>query len=389
MTVEINNPFIVKGAIPERYFCDRKAETELLKNHILNGRNVLLVSPRRIGKTGLIEHCFSQIGLKDKFYPIFVDIFESSCLKEFTYLLGRQVFETLKPHGKKMVDLFVNTVKSVSGELGYDPATGFPRFNISLGAIRNPEYTLEEIFSYLNQADRRCVVAIDEFQQIANYPEKNVEALLRRHIQQSQNTDFIFAGSERHTLNEMFCSHARPFYASTTSMNLDPISLDAYEEFVEYWFGVYDKRVGENVVKRVYSLFGANTYCLQKTFNVAFALTEKGGLCDIDTVDWAVKDILLESERVFQERLSLLSPKPKELLFAIAKDGQAQKITSSAYVRRHHLISASSVQSGVKQLEREDWITHTVDEAGQKSYSVVDPFMTLWICDHFGNGWSL
>lgn len=389
MNAAINNPFIVKGAIPEQYFCDRKEETELLKSHLVNGRNVLLVSPRRMGKTGLIEHAFCQPEIRDDFYTVFVDILETSSLREFTYLLGRQVFDALKSHGKEMVDLFVSTVRSISGELGYDASTGFPRFSLSLGTIRNPEYTLEEIFEYLDKADKRCVVAIDEFQQIAYYPERNTEALLRSYIQRQQNADFIFAGSERHTLSAMFNTHARPFYASTTNMSLSPISLEAYQDFVCRCFSEFGKGVDVDTVGHVYGLLGANTYCMQRVFNNAFAVTGVGECCSLDTVAWSVRDILRSDERIFQSRLSLLSTKPKELLYAIASEGAAQGITSAAFVRRHHLSSASSVQTGTKLLEREDWISYSVNERGQKTYALQDPFLRLWICDHFGNGWEL
>mgnify|MGYP003504971330 CR=1 FL=1 len=159
----INNPFIIKGAIPAEYFCDRVKETEILTNHIHNGRNVVLTAPRRIGKTGLIAHCFQTPKWEEEYYVFFIDILETSSLRDLTFALGRQIFETLKPQSKQMVDLFVQTVRSISGEFGYDILTGMPKFTLSLGAIRNPEYTLAEIFEYINQADKRCLIAIDEF----------------------------------------------------------------------------------------------------------------------------------------------------------------------------------------------------------------------------------
>ncbi len=105
-------------------------------------------------------------------------------------------------------------MKSISGKFGFDPITNFPTFNVGLGDIERPEYTLDEIFQYLARVDKPCIVAIDEFQQIAKYPEKNIEALLRTHIQRLDSCHFIFAGSERHMMQEMFVSAARPFYHS-------------------------------------------------------------------------------------------------------------------------------------------------------------------------------
>ena len=379
----INNPFIIKGAIPAEYFCDRVKETEILTNHIHNGRNVVLTAPRRIGKTGLIAHCFQTPKWEEEYYVFFIDILETSSLRDLTFALGRQIFETLKPKSKQMVDLFVQTVRSISGEFGYDILTGMPKFTLSLGAIRNPEYTLAEIFEYINQADKRCLIAIDEFQQIVHYPEKNIEAILRTHIQHCTNADFIFAGSERHILEEMFNLPSRPFYASTANMNLEAISQDIYTEFVLAHFQEFNKHIEVTSVEYVYRMFDGNTYCMQKVMNVAFAMTEENELCTQTIVEQAINDILSENERNYKNRLSLLTPKPKELLIAIAKEGKASRVTSGDFVRRYHLTSSSSVQSALKQLLADDWITYTANEQGQKQYLLSDPFLSQWVQQNF------
>lgn len=379
----INNPFIIKGAIPAEYFCDRVKETEILTNHIHNGRNVVLTAPRRIGKTGLIAHCFQTPKWEEEYYVFFIDILETSSLRDLTFSLGRQIFETLKPKSKQMVDLFVQTVRSISGEFGYDILTGMPKFTLSLGAIRNPEYTLAEIFEYINQADKRCLIAIDEFQQIVHYPEKNIEAILRTHIQHCTNADFIFAGSERHILEEMFNLPSRPFYASTANMNLEAISQDIYTEFVLAHFQEFNKHIEATSVEYVYRMFDGNTYCMQKVMNVAFAMTEENELCTQAIVEQAINDILSENERNYKNRLSLLTPKPKELLIAIAKEGKASRVTSGDFVRRYHLTSSSSVQSALKQLLADDWITYTANEQGQKQYLLSDPFLSRWVQQNF------
>lgn len=379
----INNPFIIKGAIPAKYFCDRVKETEKLTNHIHNGRNVVLTAPRRIGKTGLIAHCFQTPKWEEEYYVFFIDILETSSLRDLTFALGRQIFETLKPKSKQMVDLFVQTVRSISGEFGYDILTGMPKFTLSLGAIRNPEYTLAEIFEYINQADKRCLIAIDEFQQIVHYPEKNIEAILRTHIQHCTNADFIFAGSERHILEEMFNLPSRPFYASTANMNLEAISQDIYTEFVLAHFQEFNKHIEATSVEYVYRMFDGNTYCMQKVMNVAFAMTEENELCTQAIVEQAINDILSENERNYKNRLSLLTPKPKELLIAIAKEGKASRVTSGDFVRRYHLTSSSSVQSALKQLLADDWITYTANEQGQKQYLLSDPFLSRWVQQNF------
>lgn len=380
---KINNPFIIKGAIPAQYFCDRVKETEILTSHIQNGRNVLLTAPRRIGKTGLIAHCFQTPEWEQDFYIFFIDILETSSLRDLTFALGRQIFEALKPRSKQMVDLFVQTVRSVSGEFGYDPVSGMPKFTLSLGAIQNPEYTLSEIFDYINKADKRCLIAIDEFQQIVHYPEKNIEAILRTHIQHCKNADFIFAGSERHILEEMFNLPSRPFYASTANMSLDAIAMDVYTDFVIEHFREYNKQIESSCVEHVYRLFDGNTYCMQKVMNVAFAMTSEKEQCTLSIIEKAIADILSDGERNYKNRLAMLTPKPKELLIAIAKEGKASRVTSGEFIRKYHLSSSSSVQSALKQLLQDDWITYSANEQGQKEYLLSDPFLACWLLENF------
>ena len=189
----VKNPFVVAGRISKEYFCDREKEKKSICKSITNGNNIVLISPRRMGKTGLIRYCFENELDKNDYYTFFIDILHTTSLQEFTYLLGRKIYETIVPRSRKMLTAFVQTLKSISSQLGFDPISNTPTYNLSLGDIAMPELTLEEIFRYLDNADKPCIVAIDEFQQIAKFPEKNIEALLRTHIQAMKNCQFIFA----------------------------------------------------------------------------------------------------------------------------------------------------------------------------------------------------
>ena len=105
--------------------------------------------------------------------------------------------------------LFVTVLKSLSTSFGYDPVQNTPTFDVKLGDILRPEYTLGEICEYLEKVEKRCLVVIDEFQQITRYPEKNTEALLRTHIQKLSNVNFVFSGSRRRLIIERcLCRHA-------------------------------------------------------------------------------------------------------------------------------------------------------------------------------------
>ena len=374
------NPFIVTGKIAPEYFCDRITESARLMKSITNGNNLVIISPRRMGKTGLIQFCYDKPEISREYYTVFIDILHTSSLREFTYLLGKEIYETLLPRNRRMVKLFMQTLKSISGKFGFDPVFNLPTFNIELGDIERPEYTLDEIFRYLDRADKRCIVAIDEFQQIAKYPEKNIEALLRTHIQKQMNGNFIFAGSERHMMQEMFSSAARPFYHSADMLELKAIPLEIYLPFVVNHFEKCQKHIDAANVEKVYNLFKGHTYYMQKTFNEAFADTPENAECTVDTIRDAIDDMVVSNDTIFREILSNIPEKQKILLYAIAREGEAERITSAEFIKRHSLVSASSVQSATKKLLEKDFITEI-----NKVYSITDKLFSMWINKIYGN----
>lgn len=368
------NPFIVTGKIEPEYFCDRVNESSRLIKSITNGNNLVIISPRRMGKTGLIQFCYDKPEIANEYYTFFIDILHTSSLRELTYLLGRAIYDALLPRSRKMASLFVQTIKSISGKFGFDPITNMPTFNIELGDIERPEYTLEEIFHYLANADKPCIVAIDEFQQIAKYPEKNIEALLRTHIQKLRNCNFIFAGSERHMMQEMFTSSARPFYHSADILELKAIATEIYIPFIVGHFEMRNKRVTIENVEWVYNLFKGHTYYIQRTFNEAFADTSEDEECTREIIEGAIDNMIASNDTIFREILSNIPEKQKALLYAIAKDGEATQITSASFIKRHALSSASSVQAAAKKLLERDTITEI-----NKIYSITDKLFAMWI----------
>ena len=288
----IINPFITSGYVAPEYFCDRKKETETLLRWLTNGNHVAIMSTRRMGKTGLIEHCFKQDEINGKYYTFLVDIYATKTLRDFVFRLGKSILDTLKPHKKQVWEKFITCLSSLRSSISFD-SSGVPSWNLELGDIHTPAVTLDEIFKYLNEADKPCIVAVDEFQQVINYPEQNMEAVLRTYIQHCRNVYFIFAGSQRHLMGDMFVNPSRPFYQSVTIMHLDAIDIEHYVLFAQHHF------------------------------RILFQIPEK----------------------------------QKEILVAICKEGKAQNVTSAAFIKKYCLPSASSVQAALKGLLEKDFIT--------------------------------
>lgn len=369
-----SNPFIVAGKIPDEFFCDRREESARLVRDVTNGNNLVLISQRRMGKTGLIQHCYDMPEIKDHYETFYIDILQTSSLKEFTYIFGKEIFKRLASRSERRLKNFMAMLRSIAGSFGFDPFSGTPTFNLQLGDIAHPEVTLDEIFRYLNESEIPTIIAIDEFQQISAYKEKNVEAMLRSHIQKLPNSNFIFAGSERHLLKQMFVESARPFFNSASFLELHPIELPDYAEFATLMFELNGRRVSRKAIDAVYTAFEGNTFYLQKTFNAAYSKTESDMECGVDTAKEAVMEMLASFDTLYREVLSGVGEAQKQLLIAIAGEKEATGITSSGFIRKHALASASSVQNAAKKLTAISLITRN-----SSGYKIQDPLLRLWL----------
>lgn len=370
----MENPFIITGKIKPEYFCDRQQEAERIITKVTNGENLVLMAARRVGKSKLIDFCLDKPAIKDHFICISTDILRTSSINEFAFELSKAVFEQAARRGTKMLKMVVNTLKTINGCFGYDPISNTPTFNLSLGDISNPINTLEEIFSCLEKADKKCIVAIDEFQQIGYYPEKNMEAILRTYIQQCNNANFIFSGSERHLINKMFSEKAHPFYNCADMMNLEVIPLDKYTEFCERLFRKFGKDISKEAIAKVYDIFEGNTYYMQKVAHEAFNQTDVANEANEEMMENIIQSMILDNDHKFSELLSRLTLPQKELLYAIAKDSIAKQLTSTAFIKKHNLRSASSVQSALKKL-----LEYHLVSTSQATYYIDDQLMKLWL----------
>ena len=372
------NPFYITGIIPEPYFCDREKEITWFIRTLENKAHILLTSPRRMGKTQLIRHVFEQPSIKDNCYTFYTDIYPTTSLHELVLFLSKEIYSVLVPKGKAVIDKFLAGLHSLAGSIGYDPISGLPTFDIKLGDIHAPELTLEEIFRYLEQADKPCVFAIDEFQQIALYPEKNVEALLRAHIQKMNNCLFIYAGSNRHILENMFNSAAKPFYNSAEQIYLDCIPKDVYTAFANEQFSKAGRKILPEAVSLAYDLFEGHTYYVHNVLHNAFAYLNADKVIDESDIHETLSNILEEKGRTFASVMNQLNFQQKETLIAIAKEGKARGVTSVAFVKKHALKSPSSVQYAISALLDKQLLTYQNEER-TKTYSVSDRFLEMWI----------
>lgn len=367
----VDNPFVIGKYISDDYFCDREKETEFLYKQIVNGRNVAMLSPRRMGKTGLIYHLFGQKEVAQRYHVFFTDIYATQTIEEFVYSLSSAIYVGQRKSLKKR---FWDLVKSLRLAFRTDAVTGEPELSLSLGDIKEPEKTLDEIFEYLESADKPCIVAIDEFQQIGSYKGVRAEALLRTKIQQCRQTHFIFAGSKKHLMANMFNSPAKPFYQSVISIGINPLPRDAYVKFAISKFKEYGKEVEPELVGMVYDHFDGVTWFVQVIMNELFAMTGQGETCKTAKFDAAFQNAVDVQAVNYEQILSNLSLKQKALVQAIAKEGTVTGITRSGFIKKYNLDSSSTVQSALRPLVNNDIVLQDGN-----AYRLYDYFFASWL----------
>ena len=370
---EIFNPFFIGRYVDKHYFCDREKDTETLVKHIINGRNVALISPRRLGKSGLIHHTFAQEIIKEKYTTIYVDIYSTKDLCEFVKALSDAIVKAVRPQ-KKWHEKFFSFIQSLRVGFHIDAVSGEPSLDIGIGDIEYPDKTIRELFEYMEASEKPCILAIDEFQQIREYPQTTTEAFIRTLVQQCSRTSFIFCCSKRHTMTDMFYSPAKPFFQSVISQSLKPIPMDRYVEFAGRMFAERGKYLDKTVAEIIYNMFEGCTWYMQMMMNELFALTREGMICTPEYIDFAWENIIMAQEDRYQAILFGLAPRQKQLLYAIAKDRNVEGITSSEFVKRHRLVSASSVQAALKPLMKNDIVT-----CEEGTYRIYDYFFADYL----------
>lgn len=365
------NPFLLQGYMGADTFCDRVDELAFLREAMANQRNVTIISLRRLGKTALIRHFFAS---QRKFIPVFVDLYRTT---DQEGMVLRIVQESLRQVGKPTSALLkevAQAMRSLEFSLNFDPLTGLPELGVSARPGLKQAMALDELFRYLERQKKPVVIALDEFQQITEYPEKSTEALLREQVQKLRNVQFIFSGSDRRMMQAIFADGKRPFFQATEPLHLGPIPDDAYAAFITRHFEAVRKRIGADVVRDGLAWCRSHTYYVQYLFNRLFALGRK----EVGAMDLlhTKASILKERAPEYMTLERLLSPNQAALLTAIAKEGRVALPTAMEFVVRHQLSALSTVRQSLGVLVDKELVHHT-----DGNYAVTDVFLGHWLAE--------
>ncbi len=366
-----NNPFLISGYYSPEYFCDRESETATIIDALHNGRNVTMVAPRRMGKTGLIRHVFYRLNEQETDIVMFyMDIFSTQSLGDFVRLFANTVLGKLDSVPQKAMSRISRFVRSCRPIFTIDELTGSPKVTVDISPTEE-ESTLKEVFEYLGSSERRCYIAIDEFQQITEYSEKGIEALLRSYIQFLPNVNFIFSGSKQHVMNEMFTSSKRPFYQSTQLLGIGTIDREEYARFATDHFAANNTRLPQEIFDTIYDKYEGHTWYVQCLLNRLYGYNRD---VDEELLLHATQQLISELSYSYVDLLRAYPDGNVRLLKAIAHEGCVKEVMSGEFIAKYSLRAASSVNSALKKLLHNELVYHTAN-----GYMVYDRFLGEWL----------
>lgn len=368
-----NTPFPTSGYYGPDYFCDREDETKILLKNILGSQSTVLISARRIGKTGLIKHVLNQ--LPSGYQGIYVDILSTENLKEFLDALTTSIISSIPEKGKFGNKIW-SVIKSLRPTINYDPLSGSPQVSFDFKP-KESEIHLSTIFSVIESQKEKFVIAIDEFQQILEYPEKKTESYLRSIIQHLNNVVFIFSGSNQHLMNKIFSTPSSPFYRSTAFLHLNKISRNNYNSFIKEKFENTKRDILTDEIDKILEWACDHTFYVQVLCNRLFLSGHKKILSD----NWheEAHNILKEQEPIFFSYRDLLTQQQWHVLKAIAFEGEAYFPTSNTFLKKYSLGNPSSVLRALNALQNKELIYISKDSEGKSYFSVYDVFFRRWV----------
>lgn len=369
------NPFLVSGYHGPALFCNRQQEVKKLKANIDNGVHTTLISIRRMGKTNLLQHLFYLLGRQKDVHCLYVDIYPTQKQKDLINQLATIIlnaFPVKKPAGKKVLE-FITSLRPV---ISYDQFTGNPEVSLSFSQPKQQEQSLASLLKFLDGLEATIVIALDEFQQISQYPEENTEALLRTLIQPLKNVRFVFSGSSRHVLTQMFTHNKRPFFGSTQMLELSSISKQDYFNFIKKQIEAHHRKITDEALEFICSWTRLHTYYTQVLCNRLFA--DGFQKIELASVQEACLHILDEQEVVFFQYRNLLTPTQWQLLRAIAKEDKVYQPTSKDFISGHKLGTPSNVQRSLDALLTKEMVYKEEQKEGGY-YVVYDCFLSRWL----------
>ncbi len=368
-----NNPFLTKGYISPLYFCDRQKETIAIMEALTNGRNITLYGRRKLGKTALIKNVFYS--MEKSYICIWIDLMPAQNFAEMVNIMTNNIYLAIE-NNKSLSKKFLEYIKVLRPVISYDDLTGTPQITLDTSNSKLVRRNFEELLRLLKLFKKPVIIAMDEFQQILKFPEKDTEGYLRTIIQEMPELNFIFSGSDQHLLHQMFTGYNKPFYQMSQMMKLGEINSDIYSEFILNHFSKAGKKIEVEDIEYILEWTNGITYYVQVICNRVFAQkTKKINRLLINTV---LNNILSEFEDSYYTYREMLTAIQWKVLKAIALEGKVSKIYSKYFMSRHDFYNASSLRKALESLIKDQLIYKSTNQ-GIAQYEIQDVFFSKWL----------
>jgi hypothetical protein len=370
------NPFKYGVIVTGEDFADRKEELQLLTRELTSGHNVFLYSPRRYGKSSLIMMVLEELQ-KRNIMTARIDLLACLSISDF---ISELVQKTIVP-AYSTVDSIVNFLKSTFS--GFVPEIIVnPDGSIGLSYRKEASQIDEKKLPDLLNApeklaetkNKHLVVVFDEFQEIAALDGTRLERLMRTSFQHHKWVTYVFMGSKRHLLEQMFTGKDRPFHKFATPFPLGKIPAEEFGEFIIRKFENTKVKIGRHMIDAILKFTEGHPYFTQQFCHELWNLSCDKGYVDEGDFEKTNLNILRMNNDIFLEMWDKMTILQRRLLVAISEEGTISAIYSTSLIEKYKLISSSHVSRAVRQLIKEGTI-----EKINRSYLIPDIFFREWL----------
>jgi AAA+ ATPase superfamily predicted ATPase len=369
----MQNPFYFRVLPVTAPFCNREKELDQLISHAQNRANVVVFSPRRYGKTSLVQRVQERLK-RTGLVTVYADLFGIDSLED----MAARIASRLYSYCYENEGLFKKVMKYLSSWrpiIRPDPEYGVSLTvepTVGTRGIELLNNTLDGFGKFIQEQKKGVHIIFDEFQEIAELRESlQIEGTLRSHIQTHSQASYFFVGSRRRVLKEIFNSRKRPFYRSSINFPLGPLPFEEGVHFIMKQFKRGGKSCPEEIAKKIFEKTDGYPYYVQRVPYSIFEISGKK-VTEEDYIKGLQKTIEEESI-VYEAMVQGLSLQQIKLLSALALE-PTEKPYSVDYMARHGLGSVGGIQGALKRLLELDYI-----ERRGNLLVMVDPVFGIWL----------
>jgi AAA+ ATPase superfamily predicted ATPase len=370
------NPFRYGALALDDAFTDRESEVAELRADIRNGQDVVILAPRRYGKSSLMWRVAQEL-VRRRVLVASVDLMTTPTLGKLAEKLAGAIHEDVASRKEKALErVRVFGGLRIRPTVNVDPDSGRLSFGFDAGyRAEDLRATLEHLLELPGrlgaERNRRVALIFDEFQEVVDI-DPALPRLMRAVFQEQPEVAHVYLGSRRHMMRRLFSDENEPFWRSAKPIELGVIAPEAFAGYIAQRFAATDRAVDPAVVDAVLATTGGHPYATQELCYFLWQLTPRAATAQLDTLDAALGGVLRSENAHFTTVWDHASAQQRLLLQALATEpGRA---LTNDYRRRHELPSTSTVQSAITALERQELVANRRGEV-----RIVEPFLAEWI----------